>query len=458
MTRAASLTIARTVGRLSRRLGRGGGTSAPGKVLLRLRPGALEELGRDLPHGAAVVSATNGKTTTARLIAACLDAEGWRYVSNPAGANLASGVATALLEAAARRPRPDAALLEVDEFALPEVARRLRPRVVLLMNLFRDQLDRYGELEAIAEAWARMVAELPGDTHLVLNADDPAVAGLADGGHPVTYFGVEDPAVALDALPHASDSTRCRVCGAALDYARVTLGHMGDWACPRGHTRRPAPDVALTRVVLEGPRGAALELATPQGPMRLRLALPGVHNAYNAAAAVAGALALGVEAARIPGAVAGADAAFGRGERVRVGDRELVLLLAKNPAGANTTVQTVLLDPDPLHLLVALNDRTADGQDVSWIWDVDYEPLVDRLAALTVTGDRAGDMALRFLYAGLPRERIHVVADPAEALDAALDGLPAGAPLYALPTYTAMLGLREILVRRGAARAFWHDR
>jgi len=456
--RGASLTIARTVGRLSRRLGRGGGTSAPGKLLLRLRPGALEELGRELPHGAATVSATNGKTTTARLVAACLDAEGWRYVANPAGANLASGVATALLEAAARRPRPDAALLEVDEFALPEVARRLRPRVVLLMNLFRDQLDRYGELEAVADAWGRMVRDLPATTRLVLNADDPAIAALADDVHPVTWFGLDDPDVALDALPHASDSTRCRTCGAPLDYSRVTLGHMGDWSCPHGHMRRPRPDVSLTRVTLDGPRGSELEIATPAGPLSVSLALPGVHNAYNAAAAVATALALDVAPARIPAALSGADAAFGRGERVVVGDREVVLLLAKNPAGANTTVQTVLLDPAPLHVLVALNDRTADGQDVSWIWDVDYEPLLDRLAALTVTGDRAEDMALRFLYAGLPRERIRVERDPGAALDAALADLPGGRPLYALPTYTAMLGLREILVRRGAVRDFWHDR
>lgn len=227
MTLAPSLTIARTVGRLSRRLGRGGGTSAPGKVLLRMRPNAVRDLGVRLPKGSAVVSATNGKTTTSRLVASCLQAGGLTLVSNPAGANLLSGVTTALLDGTAARPRPDAGLFEVDEFALPEVVRQLRPRVLVLMNLFRDQLDRYGELETIAENWARMVRELPEDTTLVLNADDPAVASLADDARRVVFFGIDDPALALDALPHASDSTRCRACGVP-----VRLGRVWCWTIP----------------------------------------------------------------------------------------------------------------------------------------------------------------------------------------------------------------------------------
>ncbi len=458
VTSAPSIALARTVGRLSRRLGRGGGTSAPGRVLLRMRPNAVRELGERLTHGAAVVSATNGKTTTTRLLAACLEADGRRLVSNPAGANLLSGVTTALLEGTGGRDRAGTVgLFEVDEFALPEVVRQLRPATVLLMNLFRDQLDRYGELEAIADAWARMVDGLPADTTLVLNADDPAVAALA-GDRRAVFFGIDDPAAALPVLPHASDSTRCRRCGAPLAYDRVTLGHMGAWHCPGCGNRRPEPGVRATRVTLDGTRGLRLELRTPEGTAEVRVAIPGMHNAYNATAAVAAALAMGVPLGTAVRGVEGADAAFGRAERVVVDGREVVLLLAKNPAGADTTVQTVLLDPRPLNLLVALNDRTADGHDVSWIWDVDYEPLLDRIATLTVTGDRAHDMALRFVYAGLDRARVRVVPAPEAALDAALAALGDGDPLYVLPTYTAMLGLRAILVRRGAATEFWRDR
>ncbi len=455
---APTLTLARAAGRLSRRLGRGGGTSLPGKVLLRMRPEAVGELAAGLKGGAAIVSATNGKTTTARLMASCVRAAGWRLVANPSGANLLSGVATALLDDAGRRPRAEVGLFEVDEAALPEVARQLRPRALVLMNLFRDQLDRYGELEAIAARWAELVGGLPAEAVLVANADDPAVAELADGRAGALTFGLADPSVARPDLPHAADSTRCRACAAPLVYDGVYLGHLGVWRCPSCGAARPEPDVAATRVVLDGVRGLDITVRTPAGTLSARLGLPGLHNAYNATAAVAGALALGVPLELIGPALERSPAAFGRAERVAVGGRELMLLLAKNPAGADQTVRTVLLDPEPLHLLMALNDRTADGHDVSWIWDVDYEPLLPRLASLTLTGDRAYDLALRFRYAGLAAERMRVVPDPEAALDTALAATPAGGTLYALPTYTAMLDLRRRLVRRGAAQDFWRER
>lgn len=457
MRHALAVPIARAAGTLSRRLGRGGGTALPGKVVLRLSPRAVEHLGAGLRGGTVCVSATNGKTTTCRLLAAALTADGSGLVANPAGANLMSGVAAALMAGRRRRPRPDRALFEVDEAALPEVVRQLRPHALVLMNLFRDQLDRYGELETVAAAWRRMVDGLPPQTTLVLNADDPAVADLGRGRDGVVYFGVDDPSVATREVSHASDSTRCRACGQPLEYARVTLGHMGAWNCPSCGDARPVPAVRATRVSIDSTRGQAVEWSTPRGPASATLTLPGVHNAYNATAALAAALTLGVAPAAAAAAMGRAGAAFGRGERIRVQGRDLVMLLAKNPAGANTTVRTLLGDRDPLHLLVALNDRTADGQDVSWIWDVDYEPLLERIDTLTVTGDRAYDMALRFVYAGLPRERVRVVENPSRALDAALAGLPEDRPLYVLPTYTAMLGLRAELVRRGVAREYWRD-
>ncbi|MCU0308340.1 MAG: MurT ligase domain-containing protein [Thermoleophilia bacterium] len=426
-------------------------------VLLKVRPGAVGELAARLPGGVGLVSATNGKTTTARLITACLRADGRVPVANRAGANLLSGVATALLETQGRTPAPDCALFEVDEAALPAVAAQSGPRAVVLMNLFRDQLDRYGELETLAARWAAMVAGLPATTRLVVNADDPAVAALAPGRPGVVRFGVEDPALALPALPHAADSTRCRRCEAPLDYSAVFLGHLGHWRCPACGLERQAPEVRVTRVELDGVRGSRVHLTTPAGAMTVDIALPGVHNAYNAAAAVAGALAMGVTPARIAPALAGAQAAFGRAERVALEGREVVLLLAKNPTGANENVRTVLLDPAPLHLLVALNDRTADGRDVSWIWDVDYEPLLERIASLTLAGDRAHDLALRFRYAGLDPAVMRVAPGPDEAIDGALAATPAGGTLYLLPTYTAMHELRAVLVRRGAAADFWRD-
>ncbi len=452
-----ALALARTAGRLSRRLGRGGGTSLPGKILLRLQPDAVGDLGAGLPRGAGIISATNGKTTTSRLAAAALRAEGWPLVANPAGANLMSGVATALVEGVTRRPSPVAALFEVDEAALVEVARQLRPRVVVLMNLFRDQLDRYGELDRLVDDWVRMIDGLDVGTRLVLNADDPAVASLARRGDDVVFFGVDDTAAALPGLPHAADSTRCWNCSAALDYSAVLVGHLGHWACPDCGLRRPEPDVRATSVTLHGATGIAVRVDTPSGAVEVEVPLPGLHNAYNVTAAVATAAAFGVRLERIGPALRGARAAFGRAERITVDGREVVMLLAKNPAGANETVRTILLDPSPLDVLVSLNDRTADGNDVSWVWDVDFEPLRGRLASLTVTGDRAYDLALRFRYGGFPGELVQVIPDPRRALDAALARGDRRAPLYVLPTYTAMIELREILVRRGAAERFWRD-
>lgn len=455
---APSLTIARAAGRLSRTLGRGGGTTLPGRLLLRMRPQALAELGRELPHGTTVISATNGKTTTARLVASCAREQGWALVANSSGANLVSGVATALLEARGRNPEPGAGLFEVNEAALAEVARQLEPRVLVLMNLFRDQLDRYGELEHLADLWATMVAGLPPGETPVLNADDPAIAALAGDRPGVLTFGIDDPSVGLPRLPHAADSTRCRHCSAPLEYDLVTLGHLGHWRCPGCGAARPAPDVRATRVELRGAHGLRVELATPVGPIAAEIGLPGLHNAYNATAAAAAAIAMGIAPDAIARGLARSPAAFGRGERVPLDGRELVLLLAKNPTGANETVRTVLLDPEPPHILIALNDRTADGHDISWIWDVDYEPLLERAASLTLTGDRAHDLALRMRYAGLPGERMSVIPEPEAALDQALAVTPPGGTLYVLPTYTAMLGLRELLVSRGVAEAFWRER
>ena len=457
---APSLTIARAAGRLSRTLGRGGGTSLPGRLLLRMRPDALAELGRELPHGITVISATNGKTTTARLVASCAREQGWDLVANSSGANLVSGVATALLEARGRHPEPEAGLFEVNEAALAEVARQLQPRVLVLMNLFRDQLDRYGELEHLADLWATMVAGLPPAATPVLNADDPAIAALGRRPPRRAHLrhrrsrgraGRPAPRRRLHPLPQLR--------GAAALRPRHPRPP-GPLALRRGcGMARPVPDVRATRVELRGAHGLAVEIETPAGPRgRARSPLPGCTTPTTRPRPPPRRSRWGSRTDAIARGLARSPAAFGRGERVTLEGRELVLLLAKNPTGANETVRTVLLDPEPPHLLIALNDRTADGHDISWIWDVDYEPLLARAASLTLTGDRAHDLALRMRYAGLPAERMTVIPDPEAALDQAVAVTPPGGTLYVLPTYTAMLGLRETLVRRGVAEAFWRER
>ncbi|MDQ6835107.1 MAG: MurT ligase domain-containing protein [Actinomycetota bacterium] len=451
----AKVLAARMVGELARRGGQGGGTSLPGKLLIRLDPRAIERLSGRLPGGTVLISATNGKTTTAAMAATVLQHAGSTLVHNRSGANMAGGVASALLDASGRRGSMDGelGLFEVDEFWLDRVAPQLQPRVMLLGNLFRDQLDRYGELETIADRWAALVQTLGGSA-LALNADDPLIADLGRDRTGVSYFGVEDPEMAMAEMQHASDSKHCRRCGAAYVYEAIYLGHLGRYHCPRCGQRRPVPTVAATRIELQGTHAARFELSTPSGTVDVRLPLPGLYNVYNALGAAALCLALGVPLAQVASGLAAVSAAFGRAERITIGEQELPILLIKNPAGANEIVRTLALEPGELDILGILNDRTADGRDVSWIWDADLELLVGHVRRFTCAGTRAAELALRLKYAGVPPERLHVVPSLGAALDGALAGA-AGHTVYALPTYTALLELRHELSRRGHVTPYW---
>ena len=452
----AKVALARAIGAASRASGRGGGTTLPGRVLLRLDPEAIARLGAGLDRGSTIVSATNGKTTTAGMIAAILAVDGRRPVHNRAGSNMTWGVATALLE-------QDGAegLFEVDEAWLPRVTEQLEPGLIVLGNLFRDQLDRYGEMEALADDWAKTVAARAGRTRFVLNADDPLIADLGrdQAGAPrdgVLYFGIEDPSQALAELQHAFDAKHCRRCGHPYAYERAFVGHLGHYSCPHCGAERPRPDVAATAIELHGMEGSTATVRVPGGEIELQLPLPGLYNVYNALAAVAAALQLGVAPERIAGALAEMRAAFGRVETIPVGDAAVSILLIKNPAGANEVLRTLLLESrerGPIDLWIALNDRIADGRDVSWIWDADFELLSSAVRRVVCAGTRAPEMALRLKYAGWPEAAIEVVPGIGPSLDAAVDGAPGR--LFALPTYTALLELRKLLADRGLAKEFW---
>jgi lipid II isoglutaminyl synthase (glutamine-hydrolysing) len=453
------IAAARAVGGLARRAGRGGGTSLPGKVLMRLEPQAIAELATRLPRGSVLVSATNGKTTTAAMAAAVLERAGVALVHNRAGANMAGGVASTLLSAF--RPGGgidgELGLFEVDEFWLDRIAPQLKPRAVVLGNLFRDQLDRYGELDTIADRWAGAVSSLPADARLVLNADDPLIADLGRHASGVSYFGVEDPTMAMPEMQHASDSKHCRNCGAAYVYDAIYLGHLGRYRCPSCGRERPIPTVAAEQITLDGTRGARFSLRTPAGTVDIKLPLPGLYNVYNALGAAALCLELEVPLATIAVGLGEVTAAFGRAERVRIGDVELQVLLVKNPAGANEILRTLALESAELDVLAILNDRTADGKDVSWIWDADFELLASRVRRVTCAGTRAAELALRLKYAGFSVDRLHVVSSLSDALDEALGALGSGR-LFALPTYTALLELRDELASRGHVAQFWERR
>lgn len=442
--------FARSVGVLSRLSGRGGGTTLPGRLLLKLDPGALTRLGRELDDGSVLVSATNGKTTSSAMLAAILEARGDAIVANSAGSNMPRGVATALISDSGTT-----GLFEVDEAWLPRVAEALDPKAILLGNLFRDQLDRYGETEILASRWRDSAQSAGPGTSWILNADDPLVSGVGDprpaGG--ALFFGIEDREVALSEVPHARDAKHCGRCGAPLVFEAIFAGHLGHWACPECGLSRPKPDVFADRIRLEGMKGLKARITTGGRTGELGLPIPGLYNLYNALGAIATATALGVDLDQALGALSEMDAVFGRVERFELEGRDLAILLIKNPVGTNEVLRTLGLEAPPLDLWICLNDRIADGKDVSWIWDADFEAIRESVGSVTCAGTRSAELALRLKYAGWPPESIRVEASVGRSIESALDG--SRGSLFALPTYTALLELEDHLSESRDLERYW---
>jgi UDP-N-acetylmuramyl tripeptide synthase len=461
----AAICAARAARLASLRLGTGGGSTIPGVVARRVDPRVLWKLSKRLPLGSAAITGTNGKTTTTRMIGKILQTAGIRAVNNSTGANLVTGVTAAAVSDASLTGRPlsEMGLFEVDEASVPRVAAEAELKILAVLNLFRDQLDRYGELAYTGKVIASAFADLPREGSVVLNADDPLVASLGPSAANPVFYGVDEPALDTGRLQHVADSKDCPVCGTPLDYGAVYMGHVGTYRCPKGDFARPEPAYRASNVRLEGARGSTFHLSTPKGDREVRLTLPGLYNVFNAlaAAAVAGEAGVGLEdVVRGIGEFGGA---FGRVERVRAGDREAFLLLIKNPVGFNEILRTFVTGADAKNVLIAINDNDADGRDVSWLWDVDFEMLADaraegRTAAapFTVSGTRAGDMAVRLKYADLPVGP--VIPGRSQAIRTALEATPPGETLYVLPTYTAMLEIRHTLSEMGYTHPFWEDR
>jgi UDP-N-acetylmuramyl tripeptide synthase len=436
---ALAVATAKTVTAVVRWLRLGAASVLPGAIALRLQPQLLPLLWGQVKQGVILVAGTNGKTTTSLLLRSLLQSQGWRVAHNETGANLINGLVTALLANTNLwgQLKADFAILEVDENILPLILKDCQPRIILALNLFRDQLDRYGEVDTIARRWQAAIAPLPKDTAIILNADDPSLSHLGQQlPQRVLFFGLSEPSLYLEEIPHAVDSIYCPSCGHLLDYQGVYLSHLGDFHCPSCGFSKSQP--------------AFHSRDWPQ-------ILIGVYNKYNTLAAGLIGQELGIDTPTIFETVRSFRAAFGRAEELTVAGKHVRILLSKNPVGMNETIRAVndiKAQEKASTALLVLNDRTPDGTDVSWIWDVDTEKLVSSGGTLVVSGDRAYDMALRLQYS---RSKINGNADGLqliikeelqEAINTALKSTPAGETLHILPTYSAMLEVRGILTGR----------
>ena len=416
----------------------GSGGTWPGEIALSLNNKILSIFFTKLRSGVILVAGTNGKTTTALMIKTVLEKKGYVVIHNKSGANLLNGLVSAFISQSSftGEINADYGVFEVDENSLPLVISNIKNQklIIVLLNLFRDQLDRYGEVDVIAEKWQKALYKLSNDTTVILNSDDPLVAYLgSEIKSKVEYFGLESVFSNNKNLEHATDSIFCLNCGSRLKYKKIIYSHLGDWKCEKCGLERPKPKV-----------------------YNYASSLPGTYNKYNTTAAAATLLNLGITEEFIKSSLTNFNPAFGRQEEFKIGGKNIKIFLSKNPASFNESLRTVI-SMSAKHILFVLNDRIPDGRDISWIWDVDFE-MIPKNIEITVSGDRAYDMAVRLKYAEKAQSsnlktqnhnsKLKIFKKLREAIDYGLNQLRKNETLYILPTYSAMLEVRKIIKGR----------
>ncbi len=438
---------------LLRLLGRGG-TDFPGRVALKLCPGLLGVLSKNVTT--IIVTGTNGKTTTSRMIEQALIDSGCKYFANKSGANLLSGVTAefSMHSSLGGKCRYDYALIESDEAAFKAISKYVTAKVIVVTNVFRDQLDRYGEVSHTLDNIRIGIGNCP-DATLCLNADDSLTSSLAtEFSNPVLFYGVDVPVYA-DRVAEVSDAPYCIRCKHEYVYDYVTYGHLGGYRCPNCGYARPAPAVSVTEVCSSDTERSEIVLNMDGKDYPCTVNLPGGYNIYNACACMTAGKALGLNADTVVSSLGSFACGFGRMEKFEINGVSLRMILIKNPAGCNQVLNFLTNSKEESLFVVCLNDRAQDGKDVSWIWDVDFERVAemgDRLTGLYVSGTRAEDIAVRFKYAGVPVEKLRIIKDYGALVEACL---AQDKPVYIMPTYTAMLQLREKISKTYGFKDFW---
>jgi len=454
-----------------------GATTLPGKVAMRLSPRFLS----DMSEGKKIImiTGTNGKTTTTHMITDILRSAGYHVQTNVSGANLTSGLATTLAagaaaeRAATRKGQETVYVLETDEAAFAKAAGPLRPKVCLITNLFRDQLDRYGELLYTRDCIEKGLGQT--DARVLLNADDSMISALRKGREArVSFYGINEETMQRNIVTNpgkstsmatASDAEYCINCMRKFEYSGRSFGHFGLYSCPSCGDKRQNLDFSAGYDNSSNPSNAGFEMTLSAGSdsSTIILPIPGIHNIYNSIAAVSACMIFGKEVndnklslAFCADALSRVKPAFGRMEKIAVGGKTICLLLVKNPVGLDRSLTLVSQADDADGIFLLLNSNIADGKDVSWIWDVDFESktLPERIY---VSGERFSEMALRLVYSGVDRKTIRFMEmkESGVLFDEALAECAEGKCLYVLPNYTAMLSLRQMLVKRYHLKDFW---
>lgn len=466
-----SIYLAKFVVWLIKALKIGSATNFPGKIARKIAPDVLSRLIKQVKGEIQVITGTNGKTTTAGLTASIFRADGRKIIHNSRGANMLTGITTAVMEASpisgtfSPAGRPDNCIFEMDEAYLYSSFDEFNPDIMLVTNLFRDQLDRYGELNTIAGKIGAAIGKTckVKPLKLVLNADDPMVSDIAPdvSGDNITriYFGFEEISrsgiEATGAREHAplsgenyapQESINCK-CGKPFQYSKAFYGHLGYYECDCG-VKRPVPQITATAQVGVSSSKIIIKRQSEED-FEVNVNLPGVYNCYNALAAVAMALTSGISVESIKKGFENYDTAFGRAENVKIKGKDVLIQLIKNPIGATEVIKTIKND-EKGRLFILINDNYADGRDVSWLWDANFELLSGYNKTAIISGVRASDMAVRLKYAGVNAKNIIIEENIERAFLSAIDGVEEGEKLYILPTYTALLELdriKEKLVR-----------
>jgi lipid II isoglutaminyl synthase (glutamine-hydrolysing) len=429
-----------------RLLNAGMGSNLPGRLARQISPQILSELSSQARLGALAVTGTNGKSTTTGLLSSILKMAGFKLIHNRQGANLVTGITASLIDAADWKGRIDAdyGLFEIDEAALPIVAREIKLNAVVVTNLFRDQLDRFGELDTTARLIAKGISE--NNAAAILNADDPNVSQLASQGERL-YYGIELGANAESPDKQLAELSYCTECASEIAYKSITYGQLGNWYCPQCNHRRPPLSVYASEIILS-PSSSTFVLHREFFSLAVELKLPGLFNIYNAVAAAAAATRLGVSLETIKEGLKEYATLFGRSELINLDGKKVLIQLIKNPAGASQTIQAVTASKTA-NVLIAINDNLADGRDISWLWDADFEHLRGLDGTFVVSGQRAEDMALRLKYAGLEISKISCIPSLDEALKQSLSRTNVDSLLWILPTYTCLLDLQKIFKKIG---------